>query len=502
MNDNLTHNNDEKDTQQKEYKSLEQHILDDIDAYENNSVINGESKETPDNTEKVSDSSENIVKEEEKEEEKKEEPKQTIQTAASGESNYQINLINENLLRIRVKTRKGVNIDCSVKDTKSLSETQSNRLYLHPKPGEEVQEVEIIISIDPSTGELIVEKKKDENGQLIQPALFTPNPAVENLIMPVDLGRADEPLIPLTEEEQLQEKIGKKNPFHLNRLLYRRNMTIGIISAVVFACICSILFYNFYGKTETKTIQPEQRLIVINDIPVKINFKEYEDPNKPKEEPKTEDGTDPNKITPPVVTRNIIRAPKITRPKKIDTTLDSNLTKDATKELDSLRKLAANDSLKKVDSLKNLANNNYTIPDSLQSQLNDQTFGLKMVFPKNWSMKNAGEINANSKGVLLADTTVERGTVNLFIVQDNEGADYKPAEFKTIFPVNDSTISAFVSEPRTLAGVTTIKYYMLTKTDKLSISMQVKKQFYDQYKPIVEAMLKTVHVDPPPPTPK
>jgi hypothetical protein len=41
---------------------------------------------------------------------------------------------------------------------------------------------------------IIVEKKKDENGQLVQPAVFTPNPAVENLIMPVDLGRADEPI--------------------------------------------------------------------------------------------------------------------------------------------------------------------------------------------------------------------------------------------------------------------------------------------------------------------
>lgn len=501
MKDNLTENNDEKDINRIESKTLEQSILDDIDNYETNNVVNNESKskseEVIENKIESSEISEPVIVEEEK----KEEPKQTIQAVASGESNYQINLINENLLRIRVKTKKGVNIDCSVKDTKSLSETQSNRLYLHPKPGEEVQEVEIIISIDPNTGDIIVEKKKDENGQLVQPAVFTPNPEVENLIMPVDLGRPDEPLIPLTEDELLQEKIGKKNPFHLSRLIYRRNLTIGIISAVVFACISTLLFYNFYGKTETKTIQPERRLIVLNDIPVKINFKEYEDPNKPKEEPVTEDGTDPNKITPPVIKRNIIKAPKIIRP-KIDIPQDTNLTKDATKQLDSLRKLQANnDSIRAADSLK-AANNNYVIPDSLKSQLNDQTFGLKMEFPKNWSLSNTGEINPNSKGVLLVDTAAGKGTINLFVVLDNEGTDYKAAEFKTLFPVNDSTITAYVSEPRTLAGVTTIKYYMFLKTDKLSISMQVKKQFYDQYKPIVDAMLKTISIEPPSAPPK
>lgn len=507
MKDNLTENNDEKDTKRKENKSLEQSILDDIDAYEAENVKTTGSRETSEDKNQSSEISESAIeenKEAEEKSEKNEEPKQAIQAAASGESNYQINLINENLLRIRVKTKKGVNIDCSVKDTKSLSETQSNRLYLHPKPGEEIQEVEIIISIDPSTGELIVEKKKDENGQLIQPAVpgnLTPNPSVENLIMPVDLGRPDEPLIPLTEDELLQERIGKKNPFHLGRILYRRNMTIGIISAVLFACISALLFYNFYGKTDTKTIQPEQRLIILNDIPVKINFKEYEDPNKPKEEPKTEDGTDPTKITPPVVRNNIIRAPKINRP-KINIPQDTSLTNDATKQLDSLRQLAAvDDSIRVADSLKALTND-YSIPDSLQSQLNDETFGLKMVFPKNWSLNNAGEINPNSKGVLLVDTAAGKGTINLFVVLDNEGNDYKAAEFKTIFPVNDSTITAYVGEPRTLAGYTTLKYYMFLKTDKLSISMQVKKQFYDQYKPIVDAMLKTISITPPSTPPK
>jgi len=502
MKDNLTENNDEKDINRKETKTLEQSILEDIDAYEANSAGKTDSKDVTEEkgTSEISES----VSENKTEEEEKEETKQTTQTAATGESNYQINLINENLLRIRVKTRKGVNIDCSVKDTKSLSETQSNRLYLHPKPGEEVQEVEIIISIDPSTGELIVEKKKDENGQLVQPAVLIPNPAVENLIMPVDLGRPDEPLIPLTEDELLEQKIGKKNPFHLNRLVYRKNMTIGIISAIVFACVSSLLFYNFYGKTETKTIEQEKRLIVINDIPVKINFKEYEDPNKPKEEPKPDGTTPTDKVTPPVIKNNIIRAPKITRP-KINIPQDSNLTNDATRQLDSLRKLQANnDSLKKIDSLKAAnENGNYSIPDSLKKGFSENELGLKISYPQNWKvidMRNIDKSLEKFKGVILTDTTAkENGTANIFISLDNEGKDYNAAEFKKPFQMNDSALSAYENEPKTVAGSTNLRFFIFLKTDKLSVNAQIKKQYFDQYRPIVEAIVRSLNIDPPAP---
>ncbi|MBS1493664.1 MAG: hypothetical protein JST55_09140 [Bacteroidetes bacterium] len=513
MNDNLTENTDEKDIKHEETKTLEQRILDDINAYEagevknlNNiapKVVTEDIKEEKTKTSEVSEpvNTEEQNQEELKTEEKKEQVKPAVPAAASGESNYQINLINENLLRIRVKTKKGVNIDCSVKDTKSLTETQSNRLYLHPKQGEEIQEVEIIISIDPSTGELIVEKKKDENGQLVQPVSFTPNPDVENLIMPVDLGRPDEPLIPLTEDELLEQKIGKKNPFHLNRLLYRKNMTIGIISAVVFACICSLLFYNFYGKTETKTIEQEKRLIVINDIPVKINFKEYEDPNKPKEEPK-EDGTPTDKVQPPVIKKNIIRAPKITRP-KINIPQDSNLTNDATRQLDSLRKLQANnDSLKKVDSLKNVTGN-YSIPDSLKKGFSEGELGLRMSYPQNWKvidMRNIDKSVEKFKGVILTDTTAkENGTANIFISLDNEGKDYNAAEFKNTFQMNDSALTAYENEPKTVAGSTNLRFFIFLKTDKLSVNAQIKKQYFDQYRPIVEAIVRSLNIIPPAP---
>jgi len=493
---NNSEKNSEKISQENSGKSLEERILEDIDNYEgasNTNISSEKSEEAP-----VPE----IIPDNKKTEEKTEQPAQKKTLAA--ESNYQINLINENLLRIRVATRKGVNIDCSVKDSKS-SETQSNRIHLHPKSTNDLQEVEIIISIDPNSGDLIIEKKKDNLGQTVAP-VFTPNTDVASLIQPLDLGRPDEPLTPMTDDEMLQVKIGRKNPFHLNRLLYRKNMTIGIVSSVVLASIVIFLFYSIVGKQETKFIEPERRLVVLNDIPAKINFKEYEDPNKPKVEPPSETSTD--KTTPPTITRNIIKAPRINRP-KINTELDSNLTKDATNELDSLRKLASQDSIKKSDSL-NTANNNGNTSDSLNKTLNrtfsENEIGLNYNFPEGWKsidMRDIDKSQEKFKGIILTDTTTkENGAVNLFIATDNAGKDYNAAEFKNSFAMNDTTYTAYVNEQRTIAGTTTLRFYVFTKTDKLSISAQIKKQYFDQYKPIVESIIRTINIVSPQEPPK
>ncbi|HEY5535958.1 MAG TPA: hypothetical protein VIL99_13620 [Ignavibacteria bacterium] len=125
------------------------------------------------NTGKITENSDAKINEEKTEEpepadsepplEKEEEKPFALQNI-SGESNYQVSLINENLLRIRVSTVKSVSIDCSVKDVASpggdASESQSNKIQIHPKPDSKPQEVEIIISIDPESGNIVVEKKK------------------------------------------------------------------------------------------------------------------------------------------------------------------------------------------------------------------------------------------------------------------------------------------------------------------------------------------------------
>ena len=92
-----------------------------------------------------------------------EEEKHTVLKNLPKETNYQVSLINENLLKIRLSTLKSVSIDCFVKDKTSegdSSESQTNKIQIHPKPDNQPQEVEIIISIDPESGNIVVEKKK------------------------------------------------------------------------------------------------------------------------------------------------------------------------------------------------------------------------------------------------------------------------------------------------------------------------------------------------------
>jgi len=75
------------------------------------------------------------------------------------DSNYQINLKDENSLKIKVITEKAISVDCSVKDRKGKSvdanETQSNKILIHPKSDLQQQEVEIAILIDPESGKLL-----------------------------------------------------------------------------------------------------------------------------------------------------------------------------------------------------------------------------------------------------------------------------------------------------------------------------------------------------------
>ncbi|HCA42598.1 MAG TPA: hypothetical protein DEP28_05015, partial [Bacteroidetes bacterium] len=59
------------------------------------------------------------------------------------------------------------------------------------------------------------------------------------------------------------------------------------------------------------------------------------------------------------------------------------------------------------------------------------------------------------------------------------------------------TITAFKSNPRTLAGVTTIKYYLFTKTDKIHAFANIRKEFYDKYKDLIDAVVRTFTIVPP-----
>jgi len=410
----------------------------------------------------------------------------------SGKSNFQINLINENLLNVKIETEKGVRIDSYSKERFSVKESQANKIFIHPKSGKEIQIVEIVIELEPVSPEKI---RSEEEGEF----RFIPNPEVVDLITP--------PTYPgegsIDEFEEVSA--GYKNPFDALRKLIRRNMTIGIISAVALHSVAAgIVYFNVAKKSKIQKPEELPRLIVIQDLPdPKINIQNVEDPNKPPEIPLPEDTEKKEEIIRDIKPRKTVRPPEVKRPERedVNTMKDTSGSSDLTKELDSLRRLVESIDTLAVDttSADSLAFA-YQIPDSLRNDFNESDIGLALYFPKSWKLTDQREINKSEtefKGILLTDTTAEQpGTMTMFIYLDNENKEFNQEDFKTEFPVFDSTITVFSKEPKTIAGFTEYKFYVFNKlgTEKLSIGASVRKQYFDQYKKEIESVVRSIKI--------
>lgn len=406
-------------------------------------------------------------------------------------SNFQINLINENLLSIKIETDKGIKIDSFSKEKFSLKDSQTNKIYIHPKANNEVQSAEIVIEIESVPADSKT-KEGDINLKLI------PNPDVVDLIQP--------PTYPITSdiEDFSDLSTGYKNPFDSLRKLIRKNLTIGIVAAIALHSVAAgIVYFNVSGKSKVQKPDELPRLIVIQDLPdPKINIQNVEDPNKPPEIPLPE--TEKKEVVVRDLTpKRTVKPPEVKRPLREDenSSKDTSSQTELARELDSLRRLVETiDTLSldsaKVDSLASA----YQIPDSLRNDFNENDIGLALYFPKSWKLTDQREINKNEtdfKGILLTDTTAEQpGTMTMFIYLDLENKDYNPEDFKTEFPVFDSTITVFSKEPKTIAGFTEYKFYVFNKlgTEKLSIGASVRKQFFDQYKKEIESVVRSISI--------
>ena len=417
-------------------------------------------------------------------------------------SNYLINLINENLLKVKISTGNGVHIDSLARDKKNLFQTQSNKIYLKQKAEKSEQDIEITIAIVTDaafTGDDLSGMTDEGKIKLI------PNPEVMDLIQPPDYS----PFITGSDAYTIEDN-SYKNPFDALRHLIRKNITIGLIAAVILHLAAAGFAFYKIGKKSKEVAQEEpQRLIVLQDLPdPKIKLEDVEDPNKPKIEPPviTEENEkemkEPKREIPP---RKVVKPPTVTRPKREETKLDSSVEANLNRELDSLRRLReemlADSNIVSEDSLKSdSVNTAYEIPDSLRSNFNENDIGLAMYFPKNWKLTDQREINKNEKefkGVVITDTTAEQpGTMTMFIFLDNENKDYNAEDFKTEFSMLDSNLTAFSKEPKTLAGFTEYRFYIFNKlgTEKLSLRASVRKQFFDQYKNEIEAVVRSIRI--------
>ncbi|HEX2787406.1 MAG TPA: hypothetical protein VHP32_05825 [Ignavibacteria bacterium] len=418
--------------------------------------------------------------------------------SASKDSNYKINLVNDDTLKIKVTTNKLLSIDCYYKSGEE-QDSQFNKIIVNPKQDLSKQDIEIFISSQESKTEKVILPEGITQEEAFEKGILVPNPEVADLIN----GETElEQRIPLTEEEKVEEAITKKNPFVRQREIYRRNLTRAAVTANIIFIIAIFAFYAWGSQEETPMTNPNPpRIVVLQDLPdPKINLENVADPNKPEEEPEEKETQDAS-VTIRKVTPRRINRPPIVRNTPTDTTTARD-TSDSTGELDSIRK--ANqlaDSLKGNDTTKTA----YQIPDSLRTEYSGNEIGLRInARPISWKVIDSREMNTTIQkfnGLILADTTKPSGAMNMFIQVDEQNNLFKSEFHDVPFVMTDSTINAFKSsKPRSRIGRTNVYYYLYTKVGNLYINAEVNNELFEGYKDIIDAVVRSITIEPPKPS--
>lgn len=425
------------------------------------------------------------------------------------ESNYQINLISENVLRIKISTNKSISVDSSLLDKTNIEdgeETQSNKIFIHPRQGVAKQDVEVFIKIgeDIQKSDAAEVKPAVKQVQFKTPGL-TPNPLVVDILSRLTKQTPEQPeenLNGLTDEEKLDLKIGRKNPWKKNKEFLRTNLQRGFIAANIIAVIAAIMFYSFgAGKIKEGEEVIQKRLVVMQDLPENLNqlAQNVDDPNKPPEQTKTDSEMGSN-IVPPKITPKRISPPKVNLPK-----IDRDITQNDSalnKELDSLRKVN-NVTEKLTDTLDTSKVNTSLMPDSLLKNLSNNDVGLIGRFPPNWKQIDARDLNQTSlfTGVILVDTTVKKEeTITMNIEMDVKGDRFNQFQFTKVF--HEDTISKttiYVIEPKTEGKLTYYRFYVSAQTDNIFVNAFTIVPSFEKYRSEIERVVKSIKIKKPEP---
>jgi len=424
-----------------------------------------------------------------------------LYSAGDFKSNYQITLINENLLQIKVSTNREVIIDCKVKDNTAIKgeDVQTNKIIVHPKNDNRKQEIDIVVSIK-GTGEHIVQKteslieQKKSPEEIEKPtSKLTPNPFVSSLITKFGQRKFTSPISkPLSPEEKLEEKLGRKNPWHLYRELLLKNLKIGTYSAVVISFIVALIINAIVEKPNGGSDDIERpRLVVIQDVPnINLQTENIQDPTKPEEPEVKEDETQSeNKVSIPPITPKKTVTPKVkktninvTKPDTLQTSKDG--TVDTTKKVTVSNNIStSNDSLKALTYKFN--------PDS-SAIYSDTAQGLHMIFYKDWK-----QIKMSDDKLVLVDETTENAPEKLTIYIERE-KDIKTPEGYQIFKLDDTTGTtiAYYKEPYKEQGTNLIKYEFIVfgKTQKWSFKALINEKYFNDTRKYVEATIRSVRI--------
>lgn len=283
----------------------------------------------------------------------------------------------------------------------------------------------------------------------------------------------------------------------LNRL-YQNFLKQGVIYSVIsHVLIIWLLFVVFVKKDETNQQTESPRIVIVEDI----ETPKFDPPDMDKkEEPEQIKDEDNSNVRPKITPKTIV--PKIKRPKDNKDDIDSST-------------VTKNDSTKRIlDSLLALKNkgdtNRYIIPDSIRSSFAENEVGMNIDYPKNWSVIDARKFQPEKPfyGVMLGLDSADADYQNLsmsILIDDPKYKTFNKTTYKNRFEMTDSTYETYSTDPITTGGSRiSYKHYIFvdnTGTKNISVSTEVKQAIFEKYKPIIDAIIRSIRIVKKPDTP-
>ncbi|MCX7878808.1 MAG: hypothetical protein N2510_09255 [Ignavibacteria bacterium] len=286
--------------------------------------------------------------------------------------------------------------------------------------------------------------------------------------------------------------------FLILKKLYQPYTKKGLAGSVIVHLLVIFLMWQFLVTEEKKNEgENHQRIVVVEDL----EMPKFEPPDvdKIKEEENTDESEvkDNTKIVRPKINQRTVK-PRIVRPKTTEEK-DTTLT-------------AGDTSRPKFDSTL-IANTRDTsrifVPDSLRMNFSENDVGLKLWFPKGWSLIDNRQVALNQQnfnGVIISTDSLSEnpGAVNMFVlIDDPNHSSFNKATYKNLFQMDDTTVIAYVTDPAKSSGKKmNVKYYLFTDPKGLK-NIQVNVDFSSQemmekYRQLVDAVVRSIKIAEPP----
>lgn len=281
--------------------------------------------------------------------------------------------------------------------------------------------------------------------------------------------------------------------FLILKKLYQPYTKRGLAGSIIFHIFIIFLMYQFLVPSEEKTEgENNQRIVIVEDL----EMPKFDPPDIDKikeEEQKLDAGDNTKDVRPKIIKKNV--TPKINRPK-------DNITPP-----DTTKPITGDTSKTKFDSslVSQRDTSRIMIPDSLRSSFDQNDVGLKMWFPKGWKLIDNRQINLTQKefnGVIISTDSLSEdpGAVNMFvIIDDPEHSAYNKVTYKNSFPMDDSIVVAYVTDPVKSSGKKfSTKYYLFTDpTGKKNILVNVdfaSQALMEKYQKLVDAVVRSIKI--------